>query len=64
MVSDVSHRYRDLGLMPLACGVEVDHTTIFGWVQPYAAEQENRPAGLRGLVIAPTAKGVMPARPQ
>ena len=30
--------YRDLELMLLDRGVEVDHTTIFRWIQAYAAE--------------------------
>jgi transposase-like protein len=34
--------YRDLGLMLLDRGVEVDHTTIFRWIQAYAAELEKR----------------------
>ncbi len=34
--------YRDLELMVLDRGVEVDHTTIFRWVQAYAAELEKR----------------------
>jgi hypothetical protein len=29
--------YRDLELMLLDRGVEVDHTTIFRWIQAYAA---------------------------
>jgi IS6 family transposase len=32
--------YRDLELMLLDGGVEVDHTTIFRWIQAYAAELE------------------------
>jgi hypothetical protein len=32
--------YRDLELMLLDRGVEVDHTTIFRWIQAYAAERE------------------------
>src|ERR1700690_1892526 len=38
--------YRDLELMLLDRGVEVDHTTIFRWIQAYAAELEkaNPPA--------------------
>ena len=32
--------YRDLELMLLDRGVEVDHTTIFRWIQAYAAELE------------------------
>ena len=34
--------YRDLELMLLDRGVEVDHTTIFRWIQAYAAELEKR----------------------
>jgi transposase-like protein len=34
--------YRDLELMLLDRGVEVDHTTIFRWIQTYAAELEKR----------------------
>ena len=34
--------YRDLELMLLDRGVEVDHTTIFRWIQAYAGELENR----------------------
>jgi transposase-like protein len=30
--------YRDPELMLLDRGVEVDHTTIFRWIQAYAAE--------------------------
>jgi transposase, IS6 family len=32
--------YRDLELMLLDRGVEVDHTTMFRWIQAYAAELE------------------------
>lgn len=32
--------YRDLELMLLDRGVEVDHTTIFRWIQAYATELE------------------------
>jgi transposase-like protein len=32
--------YRDLNLMPLDRGVEVDHTTIFRWIQACAVELE------------------------
>jgi transposase-like protein len=32
--------YRDLELMLLDRGVEVDHITIFRWIQAYAAELE------------------------
>jgi transposase-like protein len=34
--------YRDLSLMLLDRGVEVDHSTIFRWIQAYAAELEKR----------------------
>src|ERR1700710_2844255 len=34
--------YRDLELMLLDRGVEVDHTIIFRWIQAYAAELEKR----------------------
>jgi IS6 family transposase len=34
--------YRDLELMLLDRGVEVDHTTIFRWIQAYADELEKR----------------------
>jgi hypothetical protein len=34
--------YRDLALMLLDRGVEVDHTTIFSWIQAYAVELEKR----------------------
>jgi transposase-like protein len=34
--------YRDLELMLLDRGVEVDHTTIFRWLQAYARELEKR----------------------
>ena len=34
--------YRDLALMLLDRGVSVDHTTIFRWIQAYAAELEKR----------------------
>ena len=34
--------YRDLELMLLDRGVEVDHTTIFRWIQTYATELEKR----------------------
>jgi IS6 family transposase len=32
--------YCDLDLMLLDRGIEVDHTTIFPWIQAYAAELE------------------------
>src|ERR1700722_8022707 len=34
--------YRDLELMLLDRGLEVDHTTIFRWIQAYAVELERR----------------------
>jgi transposase, IS6 family len=34
--------YRDLELMLLDRGIEVDHTTIFRWIQAYAVELEKR----------------------
>src|SRR3954449_8612228 len=34
--------YRDLALMLQDRGVSVDHTTIFRWIQAYAAELEKR----------------------
>src|ERR687885_325701 len=34
--------YRDLELMLLDRGVEVDHTTLFRWIQAYAPELEKR----------------------
>src|SRR5208282_990240 len=34
--------YRDLELMLLDRGVELDHTTIFRWIQAYAEELEKR----------------------
>ena len=34
--------YRDLELMLRDRGVDVDHTTLFGWIQAYAAELEKR----------------------
>jgi len=34
--------YRDLGLMLQDRGVQVDHTTIFRWIQAYAPELEKR----------------------
>ena len=42
MVSDVLISYRDLVLVLQDRGVEVDHTTIFRWIQAYAAELEKR----------------------
>jgi transposase-like protein len=35
-------RYRDPEEMMLERGVEVDHTTIHGWVQAYAPELDKR----------------------
>jgi transposase-like protein len=34
--------YRDLELMLQDRGVAVDHTTLFRWIQAYAAELEKR----------------------
>ena len=34
--------YRDLEEMMGECGVQVDHTTIFRWVQRYAPELDKR----------------------
>src|SRR6201991_4145563 len=34
--------YRDLEFMLIDRGVEVDHSTIFRWIQAYAAELEKR----------------------
>lgn len=34
--------YRDLEEMMLERGVEVDHTTLFRWIQHYAPEMEKR----------------------
>jgi transposase-like protein len=34
--------YRDLELMLLDRGGEVDHSTIFRWIQAYSAELEKR----------------------
>ena len=34
--------YRDLAEMMLECGLEVDHTTLYRWVQHYAPEMEKR----------------------
>jgi transposase, IS6 family len=36
--------YRDLELMLQDRGVVVDHTTIFRWIQAYAAQLEAHPA--------------------
>ncbi len=35
-------RYRDLEQMMGECGVPVDHSTIYRWVQRYAPEMEKR----------------------
>ena len=42
---------------PLYCGVEVDHTTIFRWIQAYAAELEKRLCHIRGLKLRLVAGG-------
>ena len=34
--------YRDLAEMMLERGLEVDHTTLYRWVQHYAPEMEKR----------------------
>ena len=34
--------YRDLELMLVDHGIEVDHTTLFRWIQAYAVELEKR----------------------
>ena len=34
--------YRNLELMSANCGVDVDHTTVFRWIQAYAPELEKR----------------------
>lgn len=34
--------YRDLEEMMLERGIEVDHTTLFRWIQRYAPEMEKR----------------------
>ena len=34
--------YRDLEEMMLERGVEVDHTTLYRWIQPYAPLLEKR----------------------
>jgi len=40
--------YRDLELMLQDRGVEVDHTSIFRWIQAYAAELEKWCGHIRG----------------
>ena len=40
--SRYSLSYRDLGEMMIERGVEVDHTTIYQWVQAYAPELDKR----------------------
>ena len=42
VVSDVPHELPRSRTMLLDRGVEVDHTTIFRWIQAYAAELEKR----------------------
>jgi transposase-like protein len=42
--------YRDLELMLRDRGVMVDHTTIVRWIQPYAAELENRTGQVRRMI--------------
>jgi len=42
MVSAVPVSYRDLELMLLDRGVEVDHTTMFRCIQAYVVERERR----------------------
>ena len=34
--------YRDLECMLVDRGIQVDHTTLFGWIQAYAPELEKR----------------------
>jgi len=41
--------YRDLAEMMQECGVAVDHTTIFRWVQRYAPEIEKRVRWYQGF---------------
>ena len=45
--------YRDLELMLLDRGVEVDHTTIFRWIQAYATELESQSARICERATAP-----------
>lgn len=40
MIIAIASYYRDLELMLMDCGVELDHTTIFRGIQAYAAELE------------------------
>ena len=42
LVSDVPGQFRDLELMLIDRGVDVDHTTIFRWIRAYAEELEKR----------------------
>ena len=42
LVSGLSDRYRDLAAMLSDRGVPVDHSTLFRWVQAYAARLEQR----------------------
>jgi hypothetical protein len=62
--------YRDLELMLLDRSVKVDHTSIFRWIQAYAAELEKqiRPGGRQAADVAsgtchpsPPAAGSTPA---
>jgi transposase, IS6 family len=46
--------YRDLALMLGDRGVEVDHSTIFRWIQAYAPELEKR---IRPICAGATAPG-------
>jgi hypothetical protein len=47
--------YRDLELMLLDRGVEVDHTTIFRWLQAYAGNSRSESARICGCATAPGA---------
>ena len=40
--------YRDLELMLRDRGVDVEHTTVFRWIQAYAPEIENVPPAVDG----------------
>ena len=42
--------YRDLEFMVLDRGVEVDHTTIFRWIQAYAVSLQRLAIGRHGLM--------------
>jgi transposase, IS6 family len=42
LVSAVPISYRDLECMLSDCGVQVDHTTLFLWIQAYAPELDKR----------------------